>query len=126
MILLLTTIALLSFAVAIHPFTTYPLSLFLLRRVGGRRPQEQVPALIGDLRCAICVCAYNEERTIEAKIRNLLELRARHPDLELLVYVDGSTDRTAEILRPYSDVLDVHFSTERRGKTHGMNLLAAR
>jgi len=123
MIGLLTLVGLLSLAVAVHPFTTYPLSLLLLRRV-VRRP-SQAPASQDTLRCAICVCAYNEERAIESKIRNLLALRARHPDLELLVYVDASTDRTAQILRRYTDRIQVHFATERHGKTYGMNLLAA-
>jgi cellulose synthase/poly-beta-1,6-N-acetylglucosamine synthase-like glycosyltransferase len=126
MIQVLAAIGLLSFAVALHPFTTYPLSLFLLRLFARKRLQTASPASRENLRCAICVCAYNEERAIEAKIRNLLALRARHPDLELLVYVDASTDRTAEILHRYTDQLDVHFSTERHGKTHGMNLLASK
>ena len=126
MIVLLTTVGLLSLAVALHPFITYPLSLLLLRRFGRKHPAAQISESTDPLRCAICVCAYNEERAIEAKIRNLLALRARHPDLELLVYVDASTDRTAEILRAYTDRIEVHFSTERRGKTHGMNLLASR
>ena len=126
MMWLLTIVGLLSLAVAIHPFTTYPLSLLLLRWVGRKRPEGRALALASDLRCAICVCAYNEERTIDAKVRNLLELRARHPDMELLVYVDASTDRTAEILRAYAGQLDVHFSAERHGKTHGMNLLATK
>jgi cellulose synthase/poly-beta-1,6-N-acetylglucosamine synthase-like glycosyltransferase len=126
MIGLLTVIGLLSFAVAIHPFTTYPLSLLLLRLVACKPVQRPGSVPVDSLRCAICVCAYNEERTIEAKIRNLLALRARHPDLELLVYVDASTDRTAEILRRYTDQIQVHFSTERHGKTYGMNLLATR
>jgi cellulose synthase/poly-beta-1,6-N-acetylglucosamine synthase-like glycosyltransferase len=126
MIVLLAVIGLLSLAVAIHPFITYPLSLLLLRMFDRKRRRAQDSATTDNLRCAICVCAYNEERAIEAKIRNLLALRARHPDLELLVYVDASTDRTAEILRAYADRIDVHFATERAGKTHGMNLLASR
>lgn len=126
MIWLLTAIGLLSFAVALHPFTTYPLSLLLLRLVHRKPVSTLSPEPVDNLRCAICVCAYNEERSIEAKIRNLLALRGRHPELELLVYVDASTDRTAEILRRYTDQLDVHFSTERHGKTHGMNLLASK
>ena len=101
MIVLLTTVGLLSLAVALHPFITYPLSLLLLRRFGRKHPAAQISESTDPLRCAICVCAYNEERAIEAKIRNLLALRARHPDLELLVYVDASTDRTAEILRAW-------------------------
>src|SRR3569832_1171209 len=104
MISLLTLVGLLSLAVALHPFTTYPLSLLLLRR-RVRKPTHSMSQ--DTLRCAICVCAYNEERAIESKIRNLLALRARHPKLELLVYVDASTDRTAEILRRYTDQIQV-------------------
>ncbi len=127
MIALLTGIGVLCLWAAAHPFTTYPLSLLLLRRAVV--PEKQITAArpgASELRCAICVCAYNEERVIEAKIRNLLDLRARHSDLEILVYVDASTDRTAEILRAYCTQFEVHFSTERHGKTHGMNLLASR
>jgi cellulose synthase/poly-beta-1,6-N-acetylglucosamine synthase-like glycosyltransferase len=110
---------------AIHPFVTYPLSLALMRKLLpprplniGRDPTRQS--------FAVCMCAYNEERVIEAKMRNLLALREQEPDLELLVYVDASSDRTAEILRRYEDRITLHVSPERHGKTHGMNLLVSR
>ncbi|HEY2736011.1 MAG TPA: glycosyltransferase, partial [Polyangiales bacterium] len=113
--------------VALHPFTTYPLSLLILRRLKGR-PNRAVTALTdaddsADL--AICMCAYNEERMIEAKIENLLELQRANPKLEILVYVDGATDRTPELLRQYDDRIHLHVSKERHGKTHGMNLLVS-
>jgi cellulose synthase/poly-beta-1,6-N-acetylglucosamine synthase-like glycosyltransferase len=129
MIALLTGIGVLCLCAAAHPFTTYPLSLLLLRRLATPQAHARGPACqatTSELRCAICVCAYNEERVIEAKVRNLLDLRSRHPDLEILIYVDASTDRTAELLRPYSTQFNIHFSPERHGKTHGMNLLASR
>lgn len=126
MIALLTGIGVLCLWAAVHPFTTYPLSLLLLRAVTSKAGAIAAESLGSDLRCAICVCAYNEERVIEAKIRNLLALRSRHPDLEILVYVDAGTDRTAQILHPYATQLDIHFSPERRGKTYGMNLLASK
>ena len=79
------------------------------------------------LSCAICVCAYNEDRVIERKVKNLLALRQLEPGLEILIYVDAATDKTPEMLRRYTDVLTyVHFSTERHGKTYGMNLLASK
>lgn len=106
---------------AIHPFTTYPLSLAAIRRWRG------TPAPIAgsdrEETFAICFCAYNEERVIEAKVANLLALRRRIPGLEILAYVDAASDRTAEILRRHEDVIKLHVSPERRGKTHGMNLL---
>ena len=72
---------------------------------------------------ALCVCAYNEEATIKQKVENLLLLKRGMPDLDLLIYVDASTDKTSDILRAYQDDLKIIFATERHGKTHGMNLL---
>jgi cellulose synthase/poly-beta-1,6-N-acetylglucosamine synthase-like glycosyltransferase len=112
-------------ALAMHPFVTYPLSLWMLRlsRPRARRDREQPAA--ADLTFAICMCAYNEERVIKQKLANLMQLRAHEPRLRILVYVDAATDRTAEILQQYADVIELHVARERRGKTHGMNLLAA-
>jgi cellulose synthase/poly-beta-1,6-N-acetylglucosamine synthase-like glycosyltransferase len=111
---------------ASHPFVTYPWSLIVLQalRPVERARSNHVPQT--DLSCAICVCAYNEERFIERKIQNLLALRAREPGLEILVYVDGAADRTAQILQEYASQIYLHVATARRGKTHGMNLLASK
>jgi cellulose synthase/poly-beta-1,6-N-acetylglucosamine synthase-like glycosyltransferase len=110
---------------ACHPFITYPWSLILIQALRPRsRPySDRIPT--AQLNCAVCVCAYNEERVIGRKVENLLQLRAREPGLEILVYVDGATDRTAEILREYGSQIDLHVATERRGKTYGMNVLAS-
>jgi cellulose synthase/poly-beta-1,6-N-acetylglucosamine synthase-like glycosyltransferase len=125
MSILLSILGVLCLLAAFHPFTIYPWSLIVLkalrpsRPIGAARSAER-------LSCAICVCAYNEERVIDKKIQNLLALRADEPDLEILVYVDGASDRTAQILRGYEAEIDLHVSPERHGKTFGMNLLAAR
>jgi cellulose synthase/poly-beta-1,6-N-acetylglucosamine synthase-like glycosyltransferase len=58
-------------------------------------------------------------------MRNLMALRERDPALEILVYVDAASDRTAALLAPYADRIHLHVSPERHGKTHGMNLLVA-
>lgn len=112
--------------VACHPFVTYPWSLIVLQALYPvkRSPPNDVPQT--QLSCAICVCAYNEERGIERKVQNLLALRAREPGLEILVYVDGARDRTAQILQEYASQINLHIAAERRGKTHGMNLLASK
>jgi cellulose synthase/poly-beta-1,6-N-acetylglucosamine synthase-like glycosyltransferase len=107
---------------AIHPFVSYPLSLVVIRR-WRTMPQagSQEPACPVNL--AICFCAYNEERVIQEKIANLMMLSDLEPTLEILAYVDGATDRTAELLLRQSDRITVHVSNDRRGKTYGMNLL---
>jgi len=125
--LVLFSIGLLALLLALHPFVTYPLSLLAWRRWGARTEEPPaVPARPATLRFAVCTCAYNEARVIEAKLENLLALRDDHPDLEILVYVDKSSDETAEICRRYADRITLHVATQRTGKTHGMNLLVAR
>ncbi|HEU5047124.1 MAG TPA: glycosyltransferase [Rickettsiales bacterium] len=108
--------------IAAHPFVTYPLTLYFIRARGWR--PRFVPT-DGPQRMAICVCAYNEEGIIEQKAENLLEIKRAFPDTEIAIYVDGATDRTAEILSRYSDEFKLHISPQRYGKTHGMNLLVA-
>src|SRR4029077_9327218 len=67
----------------------------------------------------------NEEAVIRQKADNLLALRRRTGSLEILIYVDAGSDRTAEILREYGDQFIVVEGVERKGKTHGMNRLGA-
>jgi cellulose synthase/poly-beta-1,6-N-acetylglucosamine synthase-like glycosyltransferase len=111
-------------ALAAHPFTTYPASLAAAARLGAGRPPQSAPPAPGT-RVAVCVSAYNEERTIRARIENMLAMRAALPALELLVYVDAASDRTAAIAREYEDRVRVIVGATRQGKTHGMNLLVA-
>jgi cellulose synthase/poly-beta-1,6-N-acetylglucosamine synthase-like glycosyltransferase len=126
MTILLFVLSAIFLLLAIHPFVTYPLSLLVLR-LWPSTPRTVPPAPMGrgPLRFAVCVCAYNEEAIIAKKIRNLLALRDSEPGMEILVYVDAASDRTAEILDGYRDRIYLHVATERHGKTHGMNLLVA-
>jgi cellulose synthase/poly-beta-1,6-N-acetylglucosamine synthase-like glycosyltransferase len=109
---------------ACHPFITYPWSLVVLQALRPVKPLSAHRSL-ERLSCAVCVCAYNEERVIARKVENLLALRAYEPDLEILIYVDGASDGTADILRQFGAEIELHVSAERHGKTYGMNLLAA-
>ena len=126
MVTALLTFGFLCLLAACHPFVTYPWSLIVLQALRPVKRSHLNEIAQSQLSCAICVCAYNEERGIERKMQNLLALRAREPGLEILVYVDGAADRTAEILQQYASQIDLHVATERRGKTHGMNLLASK
>jgi len=125
--LVLFWIGLLALLLALHPFVTYPLSLLAWRRWSGRSEAAPVPRRApATLRFAVCTCAYNEASVIETKLQNLLSLRDDHPDLEILVYVDQSSDATAEICARYADRITLHVAAARTGKTHGMNLLVSR
>ncbi|MEQ1941761.1 glycosyltransferase [Mesorhizobium sp. VNQ89] len=105
---------------SIHPFVTYPLSLMPFRRSRTPVVASSFPTF------AICVCAYNEERTIAEKARNMIAVAATVPHCELFIYVDGASDRTLEKLTPFRDRINVVAADIRRGKSHGMNVLVDR
>jgi poly-beta-1,6-N-acetyl-D-glucosamine synthase len=71
---------------------------------------------------AFIIAAYNEERVIEEKILNDLELDYPVDKLKLVVVSDGSQDKTAEIVQSYENkgVFSLH-SPERRGKIAALN-----
>jgi glycosyltransferase involved in cell wall biosynthesis len=122
-------IAFLCLGLALHPFVTYPLSLKLIQVLKpvpitlhneSEGPADDDPAMT----CAICFCTYNEASSIGRTIDSLLKLQSREPNVEILAYVDGATDGTAEILLRHSDRIRVIVSPERRGKMYGMSQLA--
>src|ERR1700755_3462896 len=111
---------------ALHPFSTYPASLWFVRRWFHRPLPDSDEGGPTPADVAICMCAYNEERVIDEKIANLLALKQKYPGLEVYVYVDAASDGTAEKLREHADEINLHVSVERHGKTHGMNLLVSK
>src|SRR5262249_29809459 len=108
----------------LHPWTTYPLSLWVIRFWHRRSAGLRSPAEARET-FALCCCAYNEERVIGDKIANSLALRESHPELQILAYVDAATDRTAQLLREHDHEIRVYVSPHRAGKTHGMNRLVS-
>lgn len=107
---------------ALHSIAFYPLSLLLVPRKKSAAPENPRPRAT----LAICVSAFNEEKTIEAKMERLLEVAEAYGPATVHVYVDAPTDATAALLEPYADRADIVFGQERRGKTFGMNLLVQR
>lgn len=102
------------------------MSLRVWRYIGFRGKTPAIPdayAPSQDLRFALCTCAYNEESVIRAKAENLIALAGTAPNTDVLVYVDGCSDETGTILKSFSRQITVVHSSERHGKTHGMNQL---
>lgn len=68
---------------------------------------------------SMIIAAYNEEKFIEQKIKNCLELDYPSDKIEFLFVTDGSTDRTPEIVKDYSEKfsnIKFYHKTEREGK----------
>ena len=104
----------------IHPYLTYPASLLILRR----RPFNPDASVVAPT-ATLVFCAYNESKSIGAKIENLQAIRVVAPDMKIACYVDLSSDDTVVKLREQEDWLTVLTATERTGKAQGMARLAA-
>lgn len=69
---------------------------------------------------SLIITAYNEEARIGQKIENSLALDYPTDKLEIIVVSDGSTDRTREIVRSYSNKgVQLLSIPERHGKHYG-------
>ncbi len=66
------------------------------------------------------VAAFNEDKILEAKIRNTLGLNYPIDKYQILFITDGSTDRSNEIVRSYP-VIKLMFQPERKGKLDAVN-----
>ncbi len=71
----------------------------------------------------ICIPAHNEERTAGVllwKIRRVMSEFGR--DYRIFLLDDGSTDRTAEVVSPYTQVLPLEVLRNERRQGHGAAL----
>jgi cellulose synthase/poly-beta-1,6-N-acetylglucosamine synthase-like glycosyltransferase len=75
---------------------------------------------------SLIVPAYNEESCLPQKIANLKQLDYPSKKMEVIFVSDGSSDRTAEILKGLNDP-NVHciFVPQRTGKFNALNQAAA-
>ena len=83
-------------------------------------PDADLPAV------SILVPCHNEERVIDHTIRSLQALEYPDGKIEFLIINDGSTDRTAEVVREFTSdprVRLIHVPPERaaRGKSGALN-----
>lgn len=87
--------------VVAYVYGGYPLLLRALRLI--RRPPGRVQdgAMVPDRTVSLIVAAHNEENQIAGKLANSLGLDYPGALLEIVVVSDGSTDRTADVVRGY-------------------------
>lgn len=108
----------------IYPYVIYP---FVMRLVTPKVPVER-PRMNWSAfpPTDIVMCAYNEEACIGPKLDNCLSIARKYGNIQIHVYSDGSSDKTPQILQSYGDAIDAVISTERSGKSVGMQRLLAR
>jgi biofilm PGA synthesis N-glycosyltransferase PgaC len=108
-----------SAAAVFYTFIGYPIAVWLLARVLGRRVRKAdfTPHV------SVAIACHNEAKTIEARIKNLIEADYPPSLLEIIIVSDGSTDQTAELARRMASdrVLVIEYPA-RRGKAAALNL----
>ncbi|MBI4709755.1 MAG: glycosyltransferase [Nitrospirae bacterium] len=71
---------------------------------------------------SIITVVHNGEDLITKKIQNALSLNYPSGQYEIIIYSDGSTDNTADCVKPFLGGRVLFFSSEdHRGKINGMN-----
>lgn len=107
----------------LYPFAICPAVFYLLAGRSGRQPESEYPE--NDLpSAALVICALNEEKVIREKMVNSLALRYSKGKLKIVVVSDGSTDRTAEVVREFQEHgVELIERPERRGKIANLNTL---
>jgi len=106
-----------------HPFLSYPVSLWFIAKF---RRQPLGRGEVRPLSIDVVFCAYNEDKVIQRKLENCVELISKFPGLSAHCFSDGSSDRTPQIMADYQDRIDVVVGPGRSGKSVGMNTLLAR
>ena len=112
----------LALSVVLYAYAGYPL-LILLR--GWLWPKPYRMARVTP-KISLVICCHNEEQSIGEKLENVLALDYPEDELEVLVASDGSTDRTAEIVRGYCGPRVQLLELPRSGKARALNAAVAR
>jgi cellulose synthase/poly-beta-1,6-N-acetylglucosamine synthase-like glycosyltransferase len=85
-----------------YVYAGYPLLLALWARVAARPVRKRASDDLGPWPAiSVVVAARNEAARLPARLANLLELTYPGPR-EIIVVSDGSTDDTADVLRPFA------------------------
>jgi len=108
-------------AVILYTYIFYPV-LVIIRGLFWRRDYE-----CADItpRVSLIIAAYNESKSIGAKIENILSLDYPPDQLEILIASDGSNDGTDSIVAGYASYGIQLLSLPRQGKAAALNSAVA-
>ena len=116
------TLFLFSLCAILITWVGYPLLLVFISKVFWvNRSQQCSSSMNPKLSVCIIVSAFNEEKNIEQRIKNLLQQNL-DDSIELHIHIgsDGSTDRTAELVQNFTEKnIHLHkFKREGRATVH--------
>lgn len=102
--------------VIVYTFTGYGLLLYLIVRVRRLVKQPAVPQkTVTFPHVSLLIAAYNEESLVADKIENCLQLDYPEDKLQIVFVTDGSSDKTADLVRKSAYVELLH-QPDRQGK----------
>lgn len=106
-----------------YTFIGYPISLYVFNFFikKEKNPENDVEPFV-----SIIISAYNEEKVILQKLKNLIELDYPNRKYEIIIASDNSTDHTNAIvknfIKEYNDIkIFLYEVKQRMGKTNAQN-----
>ncbi len=104
-----------------YAYFGYPVLLLILNRM-SRGLSYRTRAYPQNLSVSMIIPVHNEEVVIAQKLDNCTQLDF-HGSLQFVIVSDGSTDKTAEIIRDYKSLSNITFIelSERKGKANALN-----
>jgi len=117
---MLVLLLFLSIFFVVYTYVGYPVILAVLAKI---RPFSKKKAYDKNstLFVTLIITAYNEELVIEKKIQNSLLLDYASDKLQIIVAADGSSDKTAEIVRQFAGQVELNYIPQRQGKMAAIN-----
>jgi len=96
------------------------------RYSGANVPRHALPEIESPM-ISLCICTYNEEKTIVKKLHNITELEYPKEKMEIVIIDDCSTDRTLELVKNFIEkhpnlLWRIISKDRRRGKVDSINL----
>ena len=107
-----------------YTYFMYPLLLATLKALLPSKKMWDITKAYEWPKVSLLIAAYNEEKVIEAKIKNSLALDYPETSLDVWVASDGSSDKTASIVEHYALTHNsLHLlKFPRSGKSRVINL----
>ena len=95
----ITNIFYLTLLIIFFTYTGYPILLLLLSLFKKNKASysQYIPTI------SLIIACHNEEKVIEEKILNSLNLDYPKDKLEIIIFSDGSTDKTEDIIKKYEE-----------------------